>query len=211
MLLNDQGVTHLRHGNYGASIVCFRGATQALCHIVTDAEDVMDWLFRLKLAPSPVCTGDVVTERGCVLSTQVYAFEIPDQVDGLSCVEKAIIGTTLMFNLGLCYQMKSFLPGSPRSMSMDLYRARLLYESATRTSCAVVDASLGPLPQDLTVFLVGIGNNLGCIGAEMNDQHVIQACMAWHWRVGECMDGAPSVLLNHLFWQSTQSSPSPAA
>lgn len=219
--LNDVAVSFLLNGNYEQSLASFRCAAQALNGgIETDEEDAdiaAEWGFRLRIVANPLNSyGQLLTHQGDAVALQAYTFEMPRDLhqaglSRLSAVEMSLMGTVLVFNVGLCYHLQSILGYFP---SVNLSIAQRLYSSATRAASPVVRARTGPLSPDLFGFLVSLGNNLGCIGAEQHDALVLDASLSWYRDVvgGDVgnMVNAP-VQLNYFRWQDYRANPSPAA
>ena len=221
---NDEGAAFLRASNYNAAIAAFTSGLETLRalngQVVVHSEPKQVSLFP-SLKSYDAAT-EVISEAGDAIYNHAFALTLVsfdttraggtteslqdaevDQVD-VRCATAIVL-----FNLGLSYHLRSTIDRDS-SKFLDLKRARRLYQAGMK-----VVGILRHLMQDsaqpwIPTLMFVLGNNMGCIAVEEYDYDMVDRCIEWtHTNVIPLE--IPSILLNHVSWESFKSHPAAAA
>ena len=221
---NDEGAAFLRASNYNAAIAAFTSGLDTLRalhdQVVVHSEPRQPSLFP-SLKSYDAAT-EVLSEAGDAIYNHAFALTlvpfdttragITDDSLQDAVVDQADVHCAtaiFLFNLGLSYHLRSTIDRDS-SRFLDLKCARRLYEVGMK-----VVGTLYRLLQDaaqpwIPSLMFVLGNNLGCIAVEEYDYDMVDRCIEWTHTDGIPLE-TPSILLNHISWESFKSHPAAAA
>lgn len=238
------GVGLLQSGNYAASIASFRDALEQLyaynaidggaaAHsdvLLVDSHSV----GLQPEAPSPVCRNELLAETGYAVFDQAFTFIfiVPttgnadnnnnSQAARLSDIGRCLIGTVILFDLALCYHIRSSTVNEEGTHFQDIVKAKRLYEKAMSMFQRLLqEPTLWPTTsrrRDVALLLLGMTNNLACLAGQEHDHQALARHTKWYELVQDivastaeqAMDVAP-VTLNFYFWRNFYAMPAATA
>ena len=208
---NNEGATHLCAGDLETAIRCFTSALEKLRRTDASSFQVKNDENLRTFVPIPELVNDyeLVSESGDTIFDQVFRIPISDNQDFSSSFAGHLLTTTILFNVALCYHIRS-MTARDASRFVDLKRAKRMYKIGIRAFFAMEASSFDGQILPLYPLLSAISNNLCCLAIDDFDFVTVKHCIKWV-RAGDIPERAPSNLLNYMSWCDFKTRPAPMA
>lgn len=208
---NNEGASHLCAGNLDTAIRCFTSALEKLRRIDASSFQVKNDENLRTFVPIPELVNDheLASESGDTIFDKVFRIPISDNQDFSSSFAKHLLTTIILFNLALCYHIRS-MTARYASRFVDLKRAKRMYKIGIRAVFAMEAFSFDGQILPLYPLLSALCNNLCCLATDDFDFDTIEHCIEWVC-AGDIPGQAPSNLLNYMAWCDFKTRPAPMA
>ena len=216
---NDQAIVCLCNSDFDGATSLFRAGLDKLRGIamldstVPDEHASSQGLSGISIVTPTIGSTLPIINPGGTLFGNSFKFVAIGDSPAEQLHQINLLSTTLLFNLALCYHLKSHLGDT--DAPKDLRRAQLLYTFAGKIS------SRRPRSRACDVLELVIVNNLACIYEDVLDYESLEHCINWvATRSTEllvedvderALDELSFLWVNLLAWRSAKHNPSAAA
>ena len=206
---NARALVQLQFGDVEGAMHLLRGALREVGENVgtsTHRFNLADGELRLVFSQDPIQCVDSTTDSESVFRCPCMILPqhgVGDEFDlqNASFRDLNLLAMSLLFNLGLCFQLRA-LPGvDPGKWSKNVRRAIALYNAALKI-VSIIESNDPHILAMIRPVAIAIGNNLAAVLAEVHDRCNLDKCLRWTMHR---VDSTNHPELVKLFWTNFQS------